>query len=153
MPDISKCPGDNCPMHNSCYRVTSEDDPNQTYFMKAPYTSLENGGISCDFYWYNEAEILDNKIESQMMEFLENTYGHGYKAGGSGHLGHINYKLFLAQLTSGDRAVIGYKQYIETEFSTTQYTRIDLLQFQESIVHLSRLKDDMERFEDDLGFD
>ena len=56
MPDISKCPGTDCPMRDSCYRYVAE--PNgfwQAYFSKSPITTQDNKPF-CQYYWPNKNE-------------------------------------------------------------------------------------------------
>ena len=47
MPDISKCPGTDCPLKENCYRFTAPDSFHQSYFTTPPLN--EDG--SCDYYW------------------------------------------------------------------------------------------------------
>lgn len=59
MPDISKCPGDMCPLKDHCYRFTAKDSPYaQTYLTEAPY-KLENYTFTCDYIWNeNRVELI-----------------------------------------------------------------------------------------------
>jgi len=50
MPDITMCPGDNCPLKENCYRFTAKaSEYHQSYFMEAPY---DHGMKDCEHYWF-----------------------------------------------------------------------------------------------------
>lgn len=55
MPDITKCEGKGCPIKESCWRYTSEDDQRQTYFALKEGESLYRGG-SCHYYWKDDSK-------------------------------------------------------------------------------------------------
>ena len=50
MPDFAMCPGQDCPIRESCYRFTAEveDQEWQTYLAVAPYSDGQ-----CKLYWDN----------------------------------------------------------------------------------------------------
>jgi len=51
MPDITMCPGDNCPMKETCYRYKATPSEYwQSYFTKPPFEMVE-GKIECKHYW------------------------------------------------------------------------------------------------------
>ena len=153
MADISKCTGGGCPIKEFCYRNTAEDDIDQTYFMHIPFVHNKDGSIACEFFWYNDEVRADSSNKDKVLSFLKANYGDGYKAGGSGHLGHISYDIILIQAISEEVILIGYKKYIESEFSTIVYTNIDQLRFVDDSLNSSHcLSSQMERIEDDLGF-
>ena len=57
MPDISKCPGTDCPMRDSCYRYTAESNGLwQAYFTKAPVELDWDGRMVCEYHWPNKQE-------------------------------------------------------------------------------------------------
>lgn len=48
MPDISMCPGNNCPKKEECYRFTAiPNEPWQAYFIANP----DPDGAACEFFW------------------------------------------------------------------------------------------------------
>ena len=47
MSDITKCPGDNCPMSNNCFRFLAKGTEYQSYFTIPPID--ENG--ECPDHW------------------------------------------------------------------------------------------------------
>lgn len=49
MPDITMCPGGNCPMRETCYRHKATPSMYQSYFMETPFKMIE-GKIECDHY-------------------------------------------------------------------------------------------------------
>lgn len=52
MPDISMCPGTNCPLREDCYRYQAKPDKYyQSYFTEVPYDDFHK---DCDFYWKME---------------------------------------------------------------------------------------------------
>jgi len=54
MADISKCPGTDCPMRDSCYRyIAPSNNFWQSYFTTAPIEVSEN---KCEYYWPIEKE-------------------------------------------------------------------------------------------------
>jgi hypothetical protein len=53
-PDISLCPGTDCPHKESCYRYTAKpNEYRQSYFSVAP---IKDG--KCDMYWGEKAEAI-----------------------------------------------------------------------------------------------
>lgn len=64
MPDISMCPGGECPMKHSCYRYTATPTPHwQSYFTKPPFT-ISEGVLSCDYY--DQIETTPSKSTTAM---------------------------------------------------------------------------------------
>jgi hypothetical protein len=58
-PDITMCPGTNCPYKESCYRFTAKpSDYMQSYFMKPP---IKEG--KCDMYWGDLAESIWGQLQ------------------------------------------------------------------------------------------
>lgn len=50
MPDITMCPGNDCPLKETCYRYkATPDDLWQSYFMEIPYKDGD-----CSHYWEME---------------------------------------------------------------------------------------------------
>jgi len=59
MPDITMCPGTNCPQKEKCYRFTAKpSEYMQSYFMEAP---IKDG--KCDMYWGENAENIWNQLK------------------------------------------------------------------------------------------
>lgn len=53
MSDITKCPGDNCPLKETCYRFTAIANTfRQFYFIKSPIKENK----TCDDYWEDNYE-------------------------------------------------------------------------------------------------
>lgn len=48
MPDITMCPGEDCPVRDSCYRFTATPHERQSYYMLEPIVSLEP--FECEGY-------------------------------------------------------------------------------------------------------
>jgi hypothetical protein len=46
MPDITMCPGGDCPLKETCYRYKAEPSDYQSYWFEPPYYA----GI-CEHYW------------------------------------------------------------------------------------------------------
>jgi len=46
MPDITKCPGDGCPLRDSCYRYTATPSPKHQSYFSPPYADG-----TCHHYW------------------------------------------------------------------------------------------------------
>ena len=64
MPDITMCPGTNCPQREKCYRFTAKpSEYMQSYFMKAP---IKDG--KCDMYWGENAESIWNQLKEIMRD-------------------------------------------------------------------------------------
>jgi hypothetical protein len=57
-PDISMCPGTNCPHKEKCYRFTAKPGDYQSYFTEAP---IKDG--KCDMYWGANAESIWNQLQ------------------------------------------------------------------------------------------
>jgi hypothetical protein len=57
-PDITLCPGTNCPYKETCYRYTSEPSDWQSYFSEPP---IKDG--KCDMYWGDNAEAIFNQLK------------------------------------------------------------------------------------------
>jgi hypothetical protein len=49
--DISKCPGNDCPYKEKCYRYTVKADRFQSY---SDFTQLLESGKRCEYYLSNE---------------------------------------------------------------------------------------------------
>jgi hypothetical protein len=62
MPDITKCPGEDCPLRDSCYRFTSSASEYQSY-SRYDLTDLKNG--ECTYYW-GRAEVSWGKSLSDL---------------------------------------------------------------------------------------
>ncbi len=58
MPDITMCPGTNCPYKETCYRYTAKPSDCQSWFMEAP---IKEG--KCDVYWGDNAEAIFNQLK------------------------------------------------------------------------------------------
>ncbi len=58
MPDITMCPGTNCPYKETCYRYTAKPSDYQSWFMEAP---IKEG--KCDVYWGYNAEDIFNQLK------------------------------------------------------------------------------------------
>ena len=56
-PDITMCPGTNCPHKETCYRYTAKPSDYQSYFTEAP---VKDG--KCEMYWGANAESVWNQI-------------------------------------------------------------------------------------------
>ena len=61
-PDITMCPGTNCPHKETCYRYTAKPSEYQSYFIEAP---VKDG--KCDMYWGKTAE----SVWKQLNEIIE----------------------------------------------------------------------------------
>jgi hypothetical protein len=53
MPDITMCPGTNCPQKEKCHRFTAKPSEYQSYFIETP---IKDG--KCDMYWGENAEFI-----------------------------------------------------------------------------------------------
>ena len=62
MSDISKCPGNGCPVKEKCYRYTAKAGVWQTWFSKEPFKISKKGVFKCDMFWGLDAERLYNQI-------------------------------------------------------------------------------------------
>ncbi len=59
MPDITMCPGTDCPHKENCYRYTAKPSKYaQSYFVEAP---IKDGG-KCDHYWGENGEAIWNQL-------------------------------------------------------------------------------------------
>jgi hypothetical protein len=58
MPDITMCPGTDCPHKEKCYRFTAKPCDYQSYFTKAP---IKDG--KCEYYWGENAESVWNQLK------------------------------------------------------------------------------------------
>ena len=57
-PDITLCPGTDCPHKEKCYRYTAKpSEYRQAYFMEAP---IKDG--KCEMYWGENAESIWKQI-------------------------------------------------------------------------------------------
>lgn len=64
MPDITMCPGTNCPQREKCYRFTAKpSEYMQSYFMEAP---IKDG--KCEYYWGENAESIWNQLKEIMRD-------------------------------------------------------------------------------------
>lgn len=58
MPDITMCPGTDCPHKEKCYRYTATpDDLWQSYFVSSP---IKDG--KCEYYWGENGEAIWNQL-------------------------------------------------------------------------------------------
>jgi hypothetical protein len=68
MPDITMCPGTNCPQREKCYRFTAKPDEYwQSYFIDPP---IKDG--KCDLYWGENADNIWNQLKDIMRNESEN---------------------------------------------------------------------------------
>ena len=116
--------------------------------------------LSCELFWYNAQPLIeDEDLKDRMLKDLEESYGSGYSAGGSGHVAHQSYEVFLIKNLQGDysgNVLVGYHHFVESEFSTTQKTRIEVHQksgCDEELVFRNRLLAATKNIKDDLGFE
>ena len=58
MPDITMCPGTNCPHKETCYRFTAWIGEYQSWFIEAPIKDDK-----CDYYWGENAERIWNQLK------------------------------------------------------------------------------------------
>ena len=59
MPDITMCPGGDCPHKEDCYRYTATpDEIYQYYFVEPPYKDGK-----CEYYWGENAEAIWNQLK------------------------------------------------------------------------------------------
>jgi hypothetical protein len=56
-PDITMCPGTNCPHKETCYRYTAKPSEYQSYFTEAPVKDEK-----CDMYWGANAKSVWKQI-------------------------------------------------------------------------------------------
>lgn len=62
MPDITMCPGGDCPLKETCYRYKAEPSDYQSYWFEPPYYS----GI-CEHYWEMSSKP-SNKLDKKVKE-------------------------------------------------------------------------------------
>ncbi len=59
MPDITMCPGGDCPVKDKCYRYTANaNELYQMYFVDPPYKDGK-----CEYYWGENAEAIWNQLK------------------------------------------------------------------------------------------
>jgi hypothetical protein len=59
MPDITMCPGTNCPQKENCYRYTAKPcEYWQSYFVEPPFKDNK-----CEMYWGKNAESVWNQLK------------------------------------------------------------------------------------------
>ena len=59
MPDITMCPGTECPHKKTCYRFTANpSEYRQSYFVTAP---IKEG--KCEYYWGKNAQSVWNQLK------------------------------------------------------------------------------------------
>jgi hypothetical protein len=51
MPDITMCPGTNCPHKEKCYRFTAKASDWQSVFIDSP---IKDG--KCDYFWGDDSQ-------------------------------------------------------------------------------------------------
>jgi len=62
MPDITMCPGTNCPHKEKCYRFMAKPSEYwQSYFTEPP---IKDG--KCEYYWGENAESIWNQLKEIM---------------------------------------------------------------------------------------
>ena len=58
--DITKCKGNDCPMKESCYRFTAEENEVlQAYFVEPP---IKDG--KCEMYWSDTSQRIFEKLKN-----------------------------------------------------------------------------------------
>ena len=57
-PDITMCPGTDCPHKEKCYRYTANPIEYQSYFMEAP---IKQG--KCEMYWGENSQFIWNQLK------------------------------------------------------------------------------------------
>jgi hypothetical protein len=57
-PDITMCPGTNCPHKESCYRFTAKRGNYQSFFTNSP---IKDG--KCDYFWGENAQSVWNQLQ------------------------------------------------------------------------------------------
>ena len=61
MPDITMCPGSDCPLKADCYRHTATPSEYwQSYFLSPPYD-----GDKCEYFWPNSPAAEQRQQEKQ----------------------------------------------------------------------------------------
>ena len=66
-PDITMCPGTNCPHKEKCYRFTAKPGDYQSYFMESP---IKEG--KCDYFWGENAQSVWNQLKDIMADESKN---------------------------------------------------------------------------------
>ena len=61
MSDITKCPGNGCPIKDKCYRHSAKDGVWQSWFTKEPF-KIKKKVFTCDMFWGEDTQILYNDI-------------------------------------------------------------------------------------------
>jgi hypothetical protein len=67
MPDITMCPGTNCPYKESCYRFTAKPNEYQSYFIEPPFKDDD-----CKMYWGDNAEMIFKQLKDITKKCTEN---------------------------------------------------------------------------------
>jgi hypothetical protein len=67
MPDITMCPGTNCPYKESCYRYTAKPNEYQSYFIEPPFKDDD-----CKMYWGDNAEMIFKQLKDITKKCTEN---------------------------------------------------------------------------------
>jgi hypothetical protein len=58
-PDITMCPGTNCPHKEKCYRFTAKpSEYTQSYFINSP---IKDG--KCEYYWGDNAQSVWDQLK------------------------------------------------------------------------------------------
>lgn len=67
MADITKCPGDNCPVKERCYRFTAPSSIHQSYFAELP-GKLDTGTTPpvwrCDMFWGKQQDAIMETLQT-----------------------------------------------------------------------------------------
>ena len=58
MPDITMCPGTNCPHKEKCYRFTAWIGEYQSFFINSP---IKDG--KCDYFWGDNAQSVWSQLQ------------------------------------------------------------------------------------------
>lgn len=133
MGDFAKCKGTNCLLRAGCNRFTAPDESEyQTYMMGPPFTEEDNV-VTCKQFWFNEIGCTASDATLNLIkERIGQDHKTGYQGAGSGHLAHVSYDVIslkeLNKYQDGSRLILyGYKLFIESEFSTTETTKVFVL--------------------------
>ena len=66
MSDITKCPGTDCPLKQSCKRFTAKSNEyRQAYFLDPPY-HINYEGFSCEMYWGEFAQSVWESLQESI---------------------------------------------------------------------------------------
>jgi hypothetical protein len=61
--DITKCPGDECPVKDHCVRfITPYNEHLQAYFFKPPGKRNEDGKWECEMFWGEPQERIMKQL-------------------------------------------------------------------------------------------